>query len=221
MTPTYTMLMVTARSQREAAAIAEELASGHGHDWPHDRLPGDGVWSIIPPVDISSPTEDGPPTSLGVFDAEGQSDEFAQTALAGDDSGATVAAPTFVMVSDTAADGWVLERRYSLARNRIWALRNEKSTMKSHHVYELGSAVIVAAASIGAAREKADTLLRKDGQSVRFGLSWIRGIVALGKIPRSSNLRADKGCLSCCGFVQLHDGQGPSRNVLAQNAIRD
>ena len=48
MTPAYTMVTVRAGSEKEAAAIGEELASGHGHELPYDRLPGDGIWSIIP-----------------------------------------------------------------------------------------------------------------------------------------------------------------------------
>ena len=49
------------------------------------------------PVDINSPSEDEPPTVLGVFDAEARSDELIQVAVAGDNSSATVALPPFVM----------------------------------------------------------------------------------------------------------------------------
>jgi hypothetical protein len=52
--------------KEEAAAKAEAKAYDEGWGWAHDRLPDEDTWSFIPPIDISMPTEDGPPRVLGV-----------------------------------------------------------------------------------------------------------------------------------------------------------
>jgi len=62
MTPLYTLVTVTATDEEDA----QDKALAGVEDFQHDRLPDDGVWSIIPPVDIFMPTEDGEPTVLEI-----------------------------------------------------------------------------------------------------------------------------------------------------------
>src|SRR4051812_34897374 len=68
MTPVYTLVTIAATDEKEAAAKTEEKACEEGYTWSHGRLPSDGVWSFIPPLDIVMPAEDGPPRVLGVCD---------------------------------------------------------------------------------------------------------------------------------------------------------
>jgi hypothetical protein len=70
MAPVYTLVTVTATGREEAAVKAQGKAEEEGHEWSHDRLPDEQTWSIIPPVDIAMPTEDGPPRVLGVWEGE-------------------------------------------------------------------------------------------------------------------------------------------------------
>ncbi len=62
MTPLYTVVRVTATDEEDA----QDKALAAVEDFQHDRLPDDGIWSIIPPVDIFSPTDDGEPTVLEI-----------------------------------------------------------------------------------------------------------------------------------------------------------
>jgi|HubBroStandDraft_2_1064218.scaffolds.fasta_scaffold1559399_1 hypothetical protein len=55
MTPLYTMVRVTANSEEDASEQAPEEVE----DFSHDRLPSEDTWSVIPPVDIYNPAEDG------------------------------------------------------------------------------------------------------------------------------------------------------------------
>jgi len=66
MTPVYTLVMVMAANEEDAVDAALEDAE----DFGHDRLPGEGVWSIIPSVDILMPTEDGGPKVIGVCEGD-------------------------------------------------------------------------------------------------------------------------------------------------------
>ena len=75
MTPVYTLVTVTATDEEEAAAKAEEMAEEEGDEWSHDRLPGEGVWSFIPPMDIVMPTEDDPPRAISICDGQAEISE--------------------------------------------------------------------------------------------------------------------------------------------------
>ena len=71
MTPLYTLVTVTATDEEDA----QDKALAGVEDFQHDRLPDDGVWSIIPPVHIFSPTEDGEPTVIDISEVNGDSGE--------------------------------------------------------------------------------------------------------------------------------------------------
>ena len=66
MTPVYTLVKVTATSAEDGVEQALESAQ----DFCHERLPEDGVWSLIPPLDIAMPTDDGEPQVPGICDGE-------------------------------------------------------------------------------------------------------------------------------------------------------
>ena len=70
MTPVYTLLTVTAENAEEAADKAEAMGDDECHIWGHACEPGDEKWSIIPPISIIMPTEDGPVRVLGVCDGK-------------------------------------------------------------------------------------------------------------------------------------------------------
>lgn len=62
MTPVFTLVTITATSKDGAAEKAIEAA-----EWfSHDRLPDDGMWSLIPAVNIFNPEEDGEPEVLTI-----------------------------------------------------------------------------------------------------------------------------------------------------------
>jgi len=65
MTPLYTLITVTAKNEEDATEQALEQVV----EFSHDRLPSEGIWSVVPQVDIFSPTEDGEPSVIDISDA--------------------------------------------------------------------------------------------------------------------------------------------------------
>jgi hypothetical protein len=65
MTPVYSLVTVMATTEEGAV----ESALAEAAEFNHERLPGDGVWSTIPPVDILIPADDGEPRAVGVCEA--------------------------------------------------------------------------------------------------------------------------------------------------------
>ena len=66
MTPVYTLVTVTAANEDAAAQQARNSVE----EYSHDRLPDHEVWSLIPPVDIFMPAEDGELEVLGVLEGD-------------------------------------------------------------------------------------------------------------------------------------------------------
>jgi hypothetical protein len=77
MTPLYTQVRVAANNEEDASEQALEEVG----DYPHDRLPSDETWSVIPPVDIFNPAEDGEPTVIEISELEGDVDDCGSSSV--------------------------------------------------------------------------------------------------------------------------------------------
>lgn len=71
-TPVYTIVTVTAANEDDAAEQAIDCVE----DFSCDRLPEEGVWSLIPAVGIFMPDEDSEPEVLRVSETAAETPEL-------------------------------------------------------------------------------------------------------------------------------------------------